>query len=261
MGLLGFNSEPTASFVIPVRQPAVLHVLHAFLTTWADMEFGKCMQADSDGDVVEFSVLVSQMFEFILTVVGNSKFLPLLQPVLPELAYLTLGAATPIPPSHICVMRLATLLPSGEFCACCQVDFLWHTGAENLEFKYYPFLHVLLFAAHSSAAQVRRCNGGDYNCQPGLQGRKQFKQRIAVLSVETCAGYMQMTTDQEETWAEDPNVFVADEEDDMFSVRTSGELVLEEVVRQADGAAGILAGAVRRRMDEAAAAQVTQEEA
>ncbi|BDA48104.1 Importin-9 [Coccomyxa sp. Obi] len=114
--------------------------------------------ADSDGDVVEFSVLVSQMYEFILTLVGNSKFLPLLQPVLPELAYLTLG-------------------------------------------------------------------------------------------------YMQMTTDQEETWAEDPNVYVADEEDDMFSVRTSGELVLEEVLRQADGAAGILAGAVRRRMDEAAAAQ------
>lgn len=65
-----------------------------------------------------------------------------------------------------------------------------------------------------------------------------------------------MTTDQEENWAEDPNVYVADEEDDIFSVRTSGELVLEEVLRQADGAAGMLAGAVRRRLDEAAAAQV-----
>ncbi len=85
-------------------------------------------------------------------------------------------------------------------------------------------------------------------------------QCFATLFVEFFAGYMQMTTDQEETWAEDPNVYVADEEDDMFSVRTSGELVLEEVLRQVDGAAGILAGAVRRRMDEAAAAQVTQEE-
>lgn len=65
-----------------------------------------------------------------------------------------------------------------------------------------------------------------------------------------------MTSDQEESWAEDPNVYVADEEDDIFSVRTSGELVLEEILRQADGAARTLAGAVRRRLDEAAAAQV-----
>lgn len=70
------------------------------------------------------------------------------------------------------------------------------------------------------------------------------------------AGYMQMTQAQEEDWAEDPNVYVADEDDDVFSVRTSGELVLEELLRAADGAAGVLAAAVRRRMDEAAAAQV-----
>lgn len=72
------------------------------------------MQADSDGDVVEFSVLVSQMFEFILTLVGNSKFLPLLQPVFPELAYLTLGTVTPSPPSHVYVARLVILLVSGS---------------------------------------------------------------------------------------------------------------------------------------------------
>jgi hypothetical protein len=59
------------------------------------MRDGKCAQADSDGDVVEFEVLISQMFEFILTVVGNSRFLPLLQPVLPELAYMTLGDTFP----------------------------------------------------------------------------------------------------------------------------------------------------------------------
>ena len=42
----------------------------------------------------------------------------------------------------------------------------------------------------------------------------------------------------------------------MVSVRTSGQLVLDELLRNADGAAGILAGAVRRRMDEAARAKV-----
>lgn len=54
----------------------------------------------------------------------------------------------------------------------------------------------------------------------------------------------------------DASAFVADEEDDMVSVRTSGQLVLDELLRNADGAAGILAGAVRRRMDEAAQAKV-----
>ena len=42
----------------------------------------------------------------------------------------------------------------------------------------------------------------------------------------------------------------------MVSVRTSGQLVLDELLHVADGAAGSLAGAVRRRMDEAAQAKV-----
>lgn len=42
----------------------------------------------------------------------------------------------------------------------------------------------------------------------------------------------------------------------MVSVRTSGQLVLDELLRVADRAAGSLAGAVRRRMDEAAQAKV-----
>jgi hypothetical protein len=67
---------------------------------------------------------------------------------------------------------------------------------------------------------------------------------------------MQMTSSQEESWQSDANVYIADEEEDMFSVRTSGELVLEELLRSADGAAGLFAAAVRRRLDEAAAAKV-----
>lgn len=71
-----------------------------------------------------------------------------------------------------------------------------------------------------------------------------------------CAGYIQITADQKDLWDTDANAFVADEEDDMVSVRTSGQLVLDELLRQADGAAGILAGAVHRRLDEAAHAKV-----
>ena len=73
-----------------------------------------CAQADSDGDVVEFEVLISQMFEFILTLVGNSKFLPLLEPVLPELAYMTIGAALSPPNSHAILCLLLTHLPSNS---------------------------------------------------------------------------------------------------------------------------------------------------
>jgi hypothetical protein len=50
------------------------------------------LQADSEGGDVSFETLISQMCEFLLTVVGNSRLLPLLAPVLPELAYLIIGA-------------------------------------------------------------------------------------------------------------------------------------------------------------------------
>ena len=70
------------------------------------------------------------------------------------------------------------------------------------------------------------------------------------------AGYIQITADQKDLWDQDANAFVSDEEADMVSVRTSGQLVLDELLRQADGAAGMLAGAVRRRLDEAAYAKV-----
>ena len=59
-----------------------------------------------------------------------------------------------------------------------------------------------------------------------------------------------------EVWDADAGAFVGDEEDDMVSVRTSGQLVLDELLRTAEGAAGSLAGAVRRRMEEAAQAKV-----
>ena len=39
-------------------------------------------------------------------------------------------------------------------------------------------------------------------------------------------------------------------------MRTSGQLVLDELMSGADGAAGLLARAVRRRLEDAAAARV-----
>ena len=56
------------------------------------------MQVDEDADDLSFPAMISQLFEFILCIVSNSVFLPLLQPVLPELAYLTIGALPPPPP-------------------------------------------------------------------------------------------------------------------------------------------------------------------
>ena len=57
-------------------------------------------------------------------------------------------------------------------------------------------------------------------------------------------------------WGADAAAFVADEEDDMVGVRTSGQLVLDELLRQADGAAAMLSAAVGRRLQDAAQAKV-----
>ena len=57
-------------------------------------------------------------------------------------------------------------------------------------------------------------------------------------------------------WGADAAAFVADEEDDMVGVRTSGQLVLDELLRQADGAAAMLSSAVGRRLHDAAQAKV-----
>ena len=51
----------------------------------------RAFQVDSDGYTLEFEVLISQLFEFLLTLVGNTRFLPLLQPVLAELTYHSIG--------------------------------------------------------------------------------------------------------------------------------------------------------------------------
>ena len=44
------------------------------------------------------------------------------------------------------------------------------------------------------------------------------------------AGYMQMTAVQESIWAEDAEQYVADEEEETFSARASGELLLDSLL-------------------------------
>lgn len=65
--------------------------------------------------------------------------------------------------------------------------------------------------------------------------------------------YMQMTSEQEETWSSDPNEFVADEDEVLCSCRVSGIMLLEELVATYEvSAVQSIVQAVERRCSEAA---------
>jgi hypothetical protein len=67
-------------------------------------------------------------------------------------------------------------------------------------------------------------------------------------------GFMRMGAAQEERWAADPNAYVGDEDGEFWTVRASGEMLLDEVMEAGgDAGAAAVAGAVRRRAAEAAA--------
>lgn len=72
------------------------------------------------------------------------------------------------------------------------------------------------------------------------------------------AGYMQMTAAQAEAWEADANQYIADEEDDIFTVRVSGDMLLSELLG-ACGAPAVtaLSAALQRRLAEASVAKVT----
>ena len=73
-----------------------------------------------------------------------------------------------------------------------------------------------------------------------------------------CAVYMQMTQEQVEEWSQNPDQYVADEEEETFSVRVSGELVLDELMAAfPEPAVAAVASAVQRRLQEAAQAKVS----
>lgn len=70
-------------------------------------------------------------------------------------------------------------------------------------------------------------------------------------------GYMQMTQAQVEEWSQNPDQYVADEEEETFSVRVSGELVLDELmVAFPEASVAAVAAAVHKRLQEAAQAKV-----
>ena len=72
------------------------------------------------------------------------------------------------------------------------------------------------------------------------------------------AGYMQMTQEQVEEWSQNPDQYVADEQEETFSVRVSGELVLDELMETfPEAAVAAVATAVHRRLQEAAQAKVS----
>ncbi|GAQ87921.1 Putative importin 9 [Klebsormidium nitens] len=65
-------------------------------------------------------------------------------------------------------------------------------------------------------------------------------------------GYMRMTDEQTEACAADPNQYVADEEEETFSCRNSGGLLLEELIESFEERALVaIAGAAQQRMEEA----------
>lgn len=70
---------------------------------------------------------------------------------------------------------------------------------------------------------------------------------------------MQMTKEQVEEWSSNPDQYVADEEEETFSVRVSGELVLDELMAAfPEAAVAAVAAAVNTRLQEAAQAKVQQ---
>lgn len=52
------------------------------------------VQADEEGDNMDFESLMSQLFEVLITLVGNQRYKHLMQPIVPELVYLTIGKSS-----------------------------------------------------------------------------------------------------------------------------------------------------------------------
>ena len=66
-----------------------------------------------------------------------------------------------------------------------------------------------------------------------------------------------MTQDQVDSWSQNPDQYVADEEEETFSVRVSGELVLDELLAAfPEQAVPAVASALKQRLQEAAQAKV-----
>ena len=68
---------------------------------------GEYVQADEDGDNMDFESLISQLFEVLITLIGNRRYQELMQPIVPDLIYHTIG---PSPPHRLLHPHLESLL-------------------------------------------------------------------------------------------------------------------------------------------------------
>lgn len=59
------------------------------------------VQADEDGDNMDFESLISQLFEVLITLISNRRHQELMQPIVPELIYHTIGH-----PTNCCIPKL-----------------------------------------------------------------------------------------------------------------------------------------------------------
>ena len=80
------------------------------------------VQADEDGDNMDFESLISQLFEVLITLISNRRHQELMQPIVPELIYHTIGH-----PTNCCIPKLqsfdfgkASALKQQKQCATCQ---------------------------------------------------------------------------------------------------------------------------------------------
>jgi len=69
------------------------------------------VQVDSDGDTLDFPAMISQLFEFLITLAGSSRFQPMLTQGLPQLIHLSLGMADSLPPFPCLACKEDCLLP------------------------------------------------------------------------------------------------------------------------------------------------------
>lgn len=99
---------------------------------------------DERGDALGFDALVVQLFEFMLTLAGSSRYRPLIAPCLDQLVYLSLGAPQ-------CELYAALLgldsLPSESVPGMSIAQFLLAdqaaTGAHECCHEQHPYCYIL----------------------------------------------------------------------------------------------------------------------
>ncbi|KAK6157731.1 hypothetical protein DH2020_011979 [Rehmannia glutinosa] len=128
---------------------------------------------------------------------------------------------------------------------------LWHTFVSSLE------VYV-----RSSIEGVEDSYDGRYDSDGAEKSLESFVIQVVVNNVKELVyytiGFLQMTEQQVHTWSLDANQYVADEDDNTYSCRVSGALLLEEIIASC-GMEGIDAviDSVKRRISESQQAKDT----